>query len=303
MPRREARAHPRAAEPRLRTRRPCEACRAFPRHAERPPSRSCARNSSRAPAKSPTSSRACASSARRTPNIGGGSASSSAILRARAAWNSAASPSRLASATRPRNHASRPASLEAGRIGHLLDRCERALDRREIARPQAALDLGGREPRDDLRLASALRERLRLLARAAVEVGVLGVPGVADPDDQPAAEAMRRDVRVVVQRLQQRIDVLRELALLARLRVPHDETAGRELGIDVGVELEQRHDPRDAFVDERVARLQHQHAAQHPGVRDRAIRRDSRRRSNRRAMRTRSRRARRTGDSFACNDR
>ena len=64
---------------------------------------------------------------------------------------------------------------EVGRVGHLLDRRQGALDRCEVARRQGAVDLGRPEPRDHFGVAAAIGQGLQLLQRLAVVRQVLAV--------------------------------------------------------------------------------------------------------------------------------
>ena len=156
-------------------------------------------------------------------------------------------------------------ALRSAGSGHLLDRRKSALDGCEVAGRQGAVDVGRRQPCDHFPGRGArMGQRLQLLQRQAIVRKVLAVHRHAHPQDEPASEAMRRELRVIVERRQQRVHAMAERAQLARLGVEHHEPGCRELGVDVDVEVEQRHDLGDARVDERVVRPQEQRPHSRP---------------------------------------
>jgi len=116
-----------------------------------------------------------------------------------------------------------------------------------------------------------LDQRACLFARAPMLRGILRVGRDANPHDQPAAKAMRRERGIVCRSLQQGIHVLSELAKLARLGVIDDQPSRGELQIDVDLALEQHHDAAHAGVHRGIAGLEHDQRADQARVGEKLV--------------------------------
>jgi hypothetical protein len=87
---------------------------------------------------------------------------------------------------------------------------------------------------------------------------ILGRGRYPNPERQPAAQAMRRQLRTIHQWFDQGVHAIAQFALLARLGVKQHDPAGGKFEVGVEFDLEQAGDPLGAAIAERVARREHQ---------------------------------------------